>query len=215
MDPHESISNEVRDKTLAHWKSFPCFPTQLPPQWDDNVLDTTYAPEPYWMEFMNRRPRSPNDRPWWFERAHHCYGTLVPLMNHPQQNIEMSQAGGLLFLTWNNSLEECFVVHPGPSAEQLAIAVNVGQLPPHEPIPRDLSARVKWINNYYMWRWELAQGRNRWEEMKQRGADVDLSFISSSAEWCYTAPLIHSACINEDSSPAVAHSASTYNSTDR
>lgn len=93
------------------------------------------------------------------------------------QNYALYHAGGLLFA--NFELEEEFVTVLPPSTDLRHIL---------EGRPRDLSCRVPldavgrhWRRaSHVMWQWECRiLGRNRWDEMRQRGGDVAPSLIDS------------------------------------
>lgn len=123
-----------------------------------------------WFYYVPRMPTEVEDLAWDLEHAWHFYGEPVPLVSNTWARI--FSAGGLLFV-WvvDDTLR---VVHSGISFAQIAAAYRTPNGGPSLRREPDRSAFDVGARFYDCWLWECEHfGRNRWQELKDRGGDVD------------------------------------------
>lgn len=155
------------------WRSRPFYPHDLPQPWKHAGVSTI---DEDWYPFVQRTPRADTSLALLLERSGHCYGTVVPLMECGPQTY--FHCGGLLFAY----LDEEFVIALPPSMTVRDI-LALQDWPPTRDVKFDRIATA-WANaSHTMWQWERRiVGRNRWEEMRQRGGDVSTSLVEDLPE---------------------------------
>lgn len=125
-----------------------------------------------WVKFVPRIPRQGDDLAWWLEHENHYYGTIIPLVQNHW--VIIFTAGGLLFVRFHEDLS-LGVVNPGVSLDDL-LHMYRDEGDPGGPltfVEEEWTVREV-IGRYWdMWNWERATtGRNRWQELKDRGGEV-------------------------------------------
>lgn len=121
-----------------------------------------------WVNFIHRPQADLYDVGWCLEHVHHFLGDPVPLVRTSM--ITVFESGGLFFL-WIPENVKLYVVHPGPALEDIMEAAGTipATLLEEDPLAYNISMLYENLRT-----WELMEHkRNRWEELKARGGDVD------------------------------------------
>ena len=125
-----------------------------------------------------------------FEDFFHLLGTPIPLMYHENEGMIVVRVGGLLVICSDEDNEK-YVLEPGTTIEDIANAVANGvhntlqytELT-YESMQTFLIERLE-----LMWQWEWSEfGRNRWQELADRGGEVDASWLTNKparGDWWY------------------------------
>ena len=128
-----------------------------------------------WLSYIPRIPYALEDIAWHIEHAWHFYGDPIPLVRN--RYVSIFECGGL-HLLWQPEGRQLFVADHGVSLEQL-METN-GNTGVSLRFPDELADSV--AERYYgLWDWERAEcGRNRWQELEQRGGDVHPAWTSNA-----------------------------------
>lgn len=165
----------MRDQFVAYWRSHPDYPGALTKGWRLDGLGNDFN-GPEWYHYIPLLPQVECDLAWIFEHAQHIYGTVIPLVT--MHSFYVCQAGGILYLFFGSE-EDVYAVHPG-----ISLSAFLASLDPERDHPRPLPNATEYLvaddavcNRGYMcrcvWDWErLMEGRDRWAEMSDRGADI-------------------------------------------
>ena len=110
---------------------------------------------------------------WRLEDRYHILGTKFPLMTAGSV-VTVFEAGGLLYVD-HEDLNALYIVDEGLTINDFE-PVFSGHFIPHglTLLEGDCTASTDYFRFSEMWAWEWdTSGRNRWQEMKDRGGEVD------------------------------------------
>lgn len=112
---------------------------------------------------------------WSLENAFHILGTPAPILYQPNETYDLVHIGGLLFVIWEMYL--VYLVDPVVTPQGFVDIAEAKQPLPLTKLNYDEVA-YRWGRKWWMyWNIERRRGRNRWEEMRERGGDVHPSLL--------------------------------------
>jgi hypothetical protein len=132
-----------------------------------------------WYNWVPRMPLETEDLAWYLERAYHFLGPPIPLVYN--SDFSIFTAGGLLFF-WGRVDFDLRVVSFDCDLPNLVHRLEHGPLGgwflrcrPESTVEHvGLAFRALWMYECGM------HGRNRWQELKDRGGDVHADWIENA-----------------------------------
>ena len=116
------------------------------------------------------------------EDSFYLIGTPFPLMYHPREELIVVLVGGLLMICYEDDNHK-LVLESGTTLQELVNAVENGALGALRFVRLDRGATYLRQRFDIIWKWEWAEyGRNRWQELKDRGGEVDVSWLGERPE---------------------------------
>ncbi|EKM55408.1 uncharacterized protein PHACADRAFT_256018 [Phanerochaete carnosa HHB-10118-sp] len=170
---------EYAELLFAQWRAR--HPDSIPRGWERDADDGTSRAFPLdWTNLTPRIPRDIHDIGWSIAHAHHCIGPLVPLMKIYRYSL---YTAGDLLLLYDFEMQQLWIVPPDLTLEQFLATCRAKGISRVPMILRNCDyAVVAWgKDSRRMWAWEGKRlGRNRWQELQDRGGDVHRDWLVPS-----------------------------------
>lgn len=181
-------NRQQRDTFIAYWKEFQ--PPHAPEGWATNMISPFEETSGIylWADYV----ATVESEAWFFENGMHILGTPIPLLHREEECITVFTVGGLLCV---RDQEMCcyYVMQPHVTVDDIVNWVNAGHVVSELPVLQltgDATVDYESQRFTVMWEWEWAEhGRNRWQELKDRGGEVDACWTGERPEpggpWMY------------------------------
>ena len=181
---------EQLDTVLSTWR--PYQPDPAPPGWSTDFRPRDDVPDHYdsvpdWTLFARTTEEDSGSE---LEDAFFLIGTPFPLLYHPSSELIVVLVGGLMVLCTADEDPE-LVFEAGTTLREIVDAVDNGTLGALSLRSVRMVRGGSYLRSRFeiVWQWEWAEfGRNRWQELKDRGGEVDESWLGERTEktdWWY------------------------------